>query len=227
MLQSLVVRKIRKQLGIKLYCSNYKRFPEKLNYNRRKSMILAKLKEATRPQHDSLEGTVDIMNRAMTLEGYKNLLCKFYSFHAAIEQPLGAIDWQTLGFDFESRRKRHFLEKDFQYLDVDKSRIDLWRDLPEINDAPQAVGCLYVLEGSTLGGQVISRHLRQNFDLTPANGAAFFNSYGERVGEMWKAFGAFANNYAEAHADEDETIINAARQTFTSFEKCFKQPIAA
>lgn len=188
-------------------------------------MILAKLKEATRPQHDSLEGSVDIMNRTLTLDGYKNLLRKFYSFHAAIERSLAETDWKSVNFDFDSRRKTEMLERDLAFLEIDKNTIELWNDLPAVGEIPQAVGCLYVLEGSTLGGQVISRHLRQNFDLTPANGAAFFNSYGERVGMMWKEFAAFANDYAQ-NADADEKIVNAAQQTFSSFEKCFKQPSA-
>lgn len=187
-------------------------------------MIMMKLKEATKPQHDSLENAVDILRTASTLEGYANLLRGFYSFHASIEDSLSHLDWQKLNFDYDSRRKKHLLAKDLEILGIDVDKLSGWQDLPAVAEAPQAVGCLYVLEGSTLGGQIISRHLAKQLALNPENGAAFFNSYGERVGEMWKAFCLFATNYAAA-AQKDEEIVSTACQTFSSFEKCLKHQL--
>jgi heme oxygenase (biliverdin-IX-beta and delta-forming) len=187
-------------------------------------MIMMKLKEATKPQHDSLEEAVDIINTSSTLAGYINLLKGFYSYHASIEKSLAAVDWEKLNFDYDSRRKKHLLARDLQVLGVNPDELESWEDLPAISDAPQAVGSLYVLEGSTLGGQIISRHLAKSLALNPDNGAAFFNSYGERVGEMWKSFCLFATNYAQT-TQKDKEIIETACQTFSSFERCLKQQL--
>jgi heme oxygenase len=46
-------------------------------------------------------------------------------------------------------------------------------NLPVINSLGRLVGALYVLEGSTLGGQLISRQLNQHLGLTLNTGARF------------------------------------------------------
>jgi heme oxygenase len=48
-----------------------------------------------------------------------------------------------------------------------------YHDLPDIEDWPRMLGCLYVLEGATLGGQIISRHLQRTLHIDAINGAAF------------------------------------------------------
>ena len=47
-------------------------------------------------------------------------------------------------------------------------------DLPDLQGVQEALGCLYVVEGSTLGGQVIARHLRQTLGVDPRCGGSFF-----------------------------------------------------
>jgi heme oxygenase (biliverdin-IX-beta and delta-forming) len=101
-----------------------------------------------------------------------------------------------------------------------KNRLEIYRDLPKVETFAQTLGAKYVFEGATLGGRIISRHLRQNLHIMPEKDAAFFNSYGENVGQMWKAFGALT----AAHAgllNSDEEIIASAQETFTKFEKWF------
>ena len=188
-------------------------------------MILGKLKEATRTQHENLENTVDVMNNMFSPEDYKTLLTKFYRFYAAIEPKVAANDLQSAGFDFSARRKIPLLEKDLKALGIfEEAQSSLWNDLPALDTLAAAFGSLYVMEGATLGGQVIMRHLKQHLDITPENGGAFFNSYGAQVGPMWKEFCTIATEFAEKNGD-DETIINAARETFDSFAKCFVAPI--
>ena len=185
-------------------------------------MIMTKLKEATRDQHENLENTVDVMGEMFSLDNYKQLLTKFYRFYAAIEPKVAENDLASAGFDFESRRKTPMLEKDLAALGIldQVKSIPVWNGVPDVSTLSKAFGSIYVMEGATLGGQVITRHLRQNFDLTPENGAAFFNSYGEKVGPMWKSFKETLDAYAETSGDEDE-IIGTARETFDSFSNCF------
>jgi heme oxygenase len=46
---------------------------------------------------------------------------------------------------------------------------------------------MYVLEGATLGGQILLPHVRPLLEGN-GGGARFFASYGDRVGAMWLAF---------------------------------------
>lgn len=186
-------------------------------------MIMTKLKEATRKQHENLENTVDIMGEVFSLENYKKLLTKFYRFYAAIEPKVAENDLQGAGFDFEARRKTPMLEKDLEALGIlekVKAEVPLWDGLPDVSTLARAFGSIYVMEGATLGGQVITRHLEKDFGLTSENGAAFFNSYGPSVGAMWKGFKETMTAFAEKNGD-DGPIIETARETFDSFSNCF------
>jgi heme oxygenase (biliverdin-IX-beta and delta-forming) len=190
-------------------------------------MIMGKLKEATREQHEGLENTVDVMNRMFDLDNYKTLLLKFYRFYAAIEPELAKLDLQQHGYDLSARLKTPKLETDLQNLGVldEAKQLPAWNNLPQLDSAEKAFGSLYVIEGATLGGQIINRHLKQHLDLTPENGGTFFSGYGEKTGEMWKEFIQMTTNFA-FQANDDETIIESAKQTFDSFRDCFLESVS-
>ncbi len=186
-------------------------------------MILGKLKEATRAQHEGVENTVDVMSQLFSKDDYKTLITKFYRFYSAIEPELAKLDWSQVGYNFEERLKTAKLEKDLENLDAKgENTISPFAEIPEVDSFAKAFGSLYVMEGATLGGQIIKRHLREHLDLTPENGGLFFNGYGEKTGEMWKKFGAVITEYAEKH-NEDEIIIKSAKETFDSINECFRQ----
>lgn len=191
-------------------------------------MILAKLKEATRQQHDALENVVDVMNRTFSIADYRTLLWKFYRFYSAVEPRMPADDLKAEGLDIERRRKLPSLERDLRHLEAfeEARSMAAWTDLPELDSAAKAFGAAYVMEGATLGGQVIMRQLKESLGITPENGGAFFNSYGKEVGPMWKEFGAIITAFSEKNPDADDTIVDAGRKTFDSFRLCFEQPIA-
>jgi heme oxygenase len=73
-------------------------------------------------------------------------------------------------------------------------------------------GGLYVTEGATLGGQIISRQLEQMLGLSARRGAAFFTSYGLQVGSMWRSF--CATLQAHTPAEKEDLVVDAAKQTF-------------
>ena len=61
---------------------------------------------------------------------------------------------------------------------------------PDLDRRAQRFGCLYVLEGSSFGGTLIARHLRDHLGITESNGVGYFAGYGEHTGSMWSAFRA-------------------------------------
>ena len=190
-------------------------------------MILGKLKEATREQHEGLEQTVDVMSQMFSLENYKILLAKFYRFYSSIEIELAKLDLNKYGYDLTERLKTPKLEKDLAYLGILPSvkKLTVYNRLPKLNDDEKAFGSLYVIEGATLGGQIINRHLKQNLDLSPENGGSFFNGYGEKTGLKWKEFCQMTTKFAESK-NADETIIYSAKSTFDSFKNCYLEPIS-
>ena len=89
--------------------------------------------------------------------------------------------------------------------------------LPPLVTLPNLLGCLYVIEGATLGGQIITRHLQKNLHIFPETGAEFFNGYGAATATRWQACCAMLTTQAEKIAD-DEHIIATANQTFATLE---------
>jgi heme oxygenase (biliverdin-IX-beta and delta-forming) len=158
---------------------------------------LEHLRARTHELHQRAEGLVDLPS-LHTLARYRALLSVLLGFHRPLEQRLARLDLGAVGLglglgldldlDLDARRKAHLLEEDLRCLGVDPAQVPDCGDLPELPALPEALGCLYVLEGSTLGGQVMSRHVREVMDILPGRGGSFFASDGRDVGAMWRAF---------------------------------------
>ena len=185
-------------------------------------MLMQKLKESTRPQHEAVEGSVDVMSKLFSLEDYKLMIAKFRSFYSGYEPTLPYADLKAAGFDYDERRKLPSLDADAQALGLEGG--EAFTALPDVSSLARAFGSIYVIEGSTLGGQVISRHLKEHLGLTPENGGAFFASYGSQVGSMWKQFGQAVTKFS-GDGTHDEEIVEAAKQTFDSINKCMSMKL--
>jgi heme oxygenase len=187
------------------------------------NVILQRIRQTTRPYHEAVERRVDLLRPGLTIDAYRSLLGRFHGFYRPLERALLTFDhWQPLGLDMRERGKARFLERDLRHLaKAGNAPQPECEDLPKILTFPQALGCAYVLEGSTLGGQVVLRHLRQAFGIDADSGAAFFNSYGpQRVGPMWRAF-CDALERAVPEGDEADEVVDAARDTFVKIDQWF------
>jgi heme oxygenase len=154
-----------------------------------------------------------------TRAAYRQLLERYAGFYSPVEEKLTALRSLGLGVFDESRRKCPLLQMDLQRLGLDASvikELPLCQAIPELQSVSQGIGCMYVLEGSTLGGQIILRHLTQSLGLTAENGGAFFACYGAELGSRWKQFRAQVNTDPRSVAEADQ-IVASARQTFRCF----------
>ena len=191
-------------------------------------MLLNALRERTRIYHDQLESSVEVMSPGLTPGRYLALLKSFYGFYLPVESSLQARgEWNHLDIDFSRRTKIPRMHQDFASLGLDEAQIAKIplcpvSALPPLVSFDDALGCAYVLEGATLGGQVISRHLHGLFDMDSTSGCAFFGSYGSEVGPMWKSFVAALNSYPTT-AEQSERIIVSACRTFESFHHWLAQ----
>ncbi len=125
--------------------------------------------------------------------------------------------------DMLRRIKLPLLSADLRALGVGsdaQEQLPVCRDLPVCDGLAAALGCLYVLEGASLGGQVISRHFNHSLNLNAHNGTAFFTGYGAATGPMWQAF---TTRLMAAGADE-AALVNSACETFLSLEQWLYPP---
>lgn len=190
----------------------------------RTDSILAQLKSQTAQQHQQTEDLVDIMREDFSREDYKNLLVRFYAFYNPFEPKMfEALSENSIEFDYENRRNAPKLFRDLESLGMSEreiSAIENFNDLPALDSRAKIFGALYVVEGSTLGGQVISRHLKQKFGFDESNGSAFFSGYGKETGKMWNGFREAITAFAGGEASREDEIIGAANETFDKIGKC-------
>ena len=166
---------------------------------------------------------VGLTQPGYSLSSYRKLLSAYFQLYSLLEKKIN----QFLGkhpceLDYSGRRKLPWLSKDIAFFEDGSPAFVL--DMPlaqisqEIEHVGQLIGVLYAIEGSTLGGQVISRSLAEHLGLTRSKGACFFNGYGEETLNMWNDFICFAENIA---SDANQRIMaeQAACQTFQLFEQ--------
>ena len=183
--------------------------------------ILAALRAATSQAHQQLEISVEIEACITDREKYTGLLRSFFGFYRPLEDRLSALDgWAGRGVDLPGRRKASWLAADLQALGLNMQEIETLPDcarLPTTNDSAQGFGCLYVLEGATLGGRQITALLQSS--PIPTNARHFFRSYGTETGTRWREFIVSLQREAEAvGATGRAEIVTAAQQTFTCLQ---------
>jgi heme oxygenase (biliverdin-IX-beta and delta-forming) len=190
--------------------------------------ILPELRRITAPQHQALESAFDGRDSLGSKPAYERLLMRFFGIHSALEAQLDTVQGLPAALpDFAERRKSSALTADLAAFGVSTDGAAICTDLPEMKTIAQALGCLYVLEGSTLGGQFMAREVRERLNLGPQIGSEFFSSYGSRVGSMWKTFGQHLELFASANPTCREEILTTAQATFDCFSRWLRQPVTS
>lgn len=163
------------------------------------------------------------LRSAATPDAYANILKTFYGFHYPVEQSVATIMPLSVLPDMNLRLKSPALLQDLAAMGHSTEDIPLCTVLPQANTTGQALGILYVLEGSTLGGKSITQLLlRNNIHGLDSEGLRFFNIYGENTGRMWKAF----LQVAEEHRDAIDAMLHAANETFFLFQQWIEQTLS-
>ncbi|RYZ38753.1 MAG: heme oxygenase [Myxococcaceae bacterium] len=185
---------------------------------------MQRLKTETRAHHERTEGVVRLMDAHLTPGDYQRHLEDFHGLYVPLEARLaGPLSVVGPALSLESRWKVPLLEEDLRALGHDTAslaRLPRAFPLPSLPGLAEALGCAYVLEGSTLGGQLILRHLTRHFGPDARVGTfAFFRAYGDQVGPMWKAFGDVVTQASERAASDtfDAAVVQGARDTFDAF----------
>jgi len=174
--------------------------------------VAQQLKKQTATAHaDSENMLMPFLNSIRNSDDYARILKMFYGFFAPLENRIAG--WVSTGIlaDIHERRNASLIIEDLKAIGTNTEELPLASQLPEINSIASALGAMYVLEGSTLGGRFIAKMLAKNEALAVSSGHLnFFNGYGEQTGDKWKSFITLVNNYP----DQVEELIAAANETF-------------
>lgn len=190
-------------------------------------MILTSLREETRPLHDRVEQALDLAVRLSSVEAYTGLLVRMLGFYTPFEASLATITgYETIPLNFSSRRKAPWLRRDLLALGRSADSLNalpVCKNLPSVDTLADALGCLYVLEGATLGGQIIRKEVQRRHGLETDSGCAFFSSYQAQVGDKWKEFCSGITGYASRNPGTEDAIVAAAMATFGSLDEWIRE----
>lgn len=181
--------------------------------------VVDHLRRETRAEHRAVERAFEFKASTRSLGAYRKLLERLWGLHLIWEQrALNVLDVQTLG----PRLKSQWLRSDLQGMGLSDdaiTRIALCTLPIELRTASCALGSMYVLEGSTLGGQIIYREAADKLGLTPERYGRFFYGYGTRTAAMWKGFGEMLQSRHAGGELNIEEATTGARAMFVTVTK--------
>jgi len=188
-----------------------------------------RLRHGTRDLHDRIEANPRfgrLLATDLTRDEYCRILAALLGHHRPVEAALAAaapLLPASLGVADRLRRTA-LLEADLRALEADATGIAALPACPPLalTTAEAAWGTLYVLEGATLGGQVIARHLAAALGIGPANGASALVPYGDQTGTQWRAFKTALE--ATAPDLDQDAVVDAARRAFTRLDDWMAAP---
>lgn len=182
--------------------------------------VMERLKQETAHYHRQIEQNEfakAIMNAAITIEDYKRYLEKFYGFLKPLEEQANKLAlWEGTGLEIEVRAKVPLLEQDLRHLGTSEeqlSKLPLCSELPDISTPARWLGYMYVIEGSTNGGQILTKKLSQCLPLDAGRGLKYFNAYGEDTRARWADFRELMLRNVSTPSEADEAV-QAAAETF-------------
>jgi len=173
-------------------------------------MIADILKHQTKELHDRVElkfNSSKIFQDDYTPDDYRKLLTFNYIFLKTFEQPVFRLLSEKYGDMLMLRHRRKLHLFDLEREDVISSGYDIHEIA--VNCEAEALGILYVMEGSTLGGTMIAKKLEGNPHFSGKT-FPYFRCYGERTGSMWKNF-RFVLNDVVREEEHDQVLIGAEK----------------
>jgi len=177
------------------------------------------LKEQTKTIHDNVEGTnlaKYIVDGSMSLAQYKTYLVQNYHSYKAVEDALvsnkSMIREELHGFI--NKNKSEHLRKDIENLNV---TIPENPKQMEFNSEVEAIGALYVIQGSMIGGNLISKKLRTCPELEAIETHHFFDFCVKDSMKLWSTFKNIVNSAEFSEAEHQEALASA-KKAFLCFE---------
>ena len=199
------------------------------------------LREQTRAEHEATEALMPLTAAGLTRDTYGGVLLTLEPLVRGWEAWAAGAAPAGLREMVQARRRGAMLRADLAFFGMD------WRPaVPEVNWAevvggPEEhgqergereaarfeaafLGALYVMDGSTLGGRLIARHVEAVLGLAPGDGDAYFRGHGEATGTLWREV---TGRIAEVPDALGPTVIQAAKRTFAAFGNALRAGLPA
>ena len=177
--------------------------------------LATRLKNETQVLHVAVEQELGLPDSIRTREEYAAFLSRLLKFHQTFEANIESAKWSSDWINVEIAPAEHvrsdLIQDDLLKLgaEIDFRRVNIF----EYPTFAQALGGLYVVEGSSLGGRVIAPILNRHLKSIPTR---FFESDGRNHPQPWRSVKS-ALARAELLGMNSEEIIQGAAVTFENF----------
>lgn len=181
-------------------------------------MIHEVLRKQTEAAHQQVEKLVIAkLKNIHSNEDYVNLLKIFFAYFIRLEVAVRPFISSEVLPDYAERRHAASLADDIISLGYMPNGLpDVI--VPSIDNTVKALGALYVMEGSVMGGRIIIQMLEKR-GIT--EGISFFTGYGSETETRWSSFVAVLDRYIKQEYEQE--AIEAANQTFSNLAGVFLQ----
>lgn len=209
---------------------NQNEFTNGATHTEKPPLVMSALKTETMSAHKQLERTnyfIRLFEPDYSIQEYRRLLCRFYGFFSAIEPLIFENLTETQLSVLGHKVKVGLLAKDISLFEGDEAGLQNMPrcdKLPRLNSFARQMGAFYVLEGSTLGGRIIAKRLKEHFGTEILDKLNYYNCYGENISVEWKGFQSFMGSQFDDKEAEIPDVIAAANDTFLCLHQWFDKP---
>ncbi len=192
--------------------------------------LLVRLRAGTRESHARIESApalVRLVAHDLTRNEYIVLLQHLQTLHTHLEPAIAAElePFPGAAALLDGKRPRR-LNEDLAWF---KAPALPAPRLPELSGPIAALGALYVIEGSGLGGRVIGKLLSDCLGVAPGTGGSFFCGLGAAdARDRWSRLSEILDS-VDTYEDENspdgtpgDSVVTSARATFGFLEQCFR-----
>lgn len=185
-----------------------------------------RLKAATRQAHEVLDGFIMSAKPFESRENFGKFVKTQYLFHRDLDAFYSNDTLDTLLPDLKGRRRLDFIEQDLADLSLDTPAVTDARfsAAGDYFDLPEALGWLYVVEGSNLGAAFLLKDAAK-LGLGETFGARHLAGAPEGRGLHWRTFTA-ALDEIELTPEEERRAIAGAEAAFNAVHDYAKRLMA-
>jgi heme oxygenase len=194
---------------------------------------LSLLRTRTKAAHASME-KVPILGRLLapdlTTEEYVSVLDSMHAFHRAFEPEIAAtLAGVPQAASVLAVSRLPDLLADLAWFGVSPSPVP--PPIPRLNAPAEALGALYVIEGSILGGRVIARHVADSLGVRSGEGCSYYGGRtADQARDRWQLLCDLLEGYGERDGGAsssllpiDEAMAEAACGTFDSLDRWMRR----
>ncbi|AOA57026.1 biliverdin-producing heme oxygenase [Acinetobacter larvae] len=185
--------------------------------------LALRLKQETATDHERMHQLMGQADVFANRDKYALFTLSQYYFQKDVEYLFDNQQVAELITDLDIRGRSKEAAADLQDLGVTIAE----RELASIGVGfPEALGWIYVSEGSTLGAAFLFKQAQKDLDLTAEFGARNLAAYPEGRAKVWKHFTAELDqaNFSQALQDR---VIAGAKQGFDRFGELLQEIIDA